>query len=76
MFSWLFSEPLQPGEDAPDFTLPDQDGKAVSLSELRGTNVVLVFYPIDETPTCRANSYASFEISGRSRYRKTRWCWA
>jgi peroxiredoxin Q/BCP len=53
MFSWLFSEMLPTGEDAPDFTLPDQDGKAVSLSELRGTNVVLVFYPIDETPTCR-----------------------
>jgi len=53
MFSWLFSEPLQTGEDAPDFTLPDQDGKPVSLSGLLGTNVVLVFYPIDETPTCR-----------------------
>lgn len=52
MFSWLFSEPLHVGEDAPDFALPDQDGNTVSLSELRGKNVVLVFYPADETMVC------------------------
>ena len=38
---------------APDFTLRDQDGNSVSLSGLRGKNVVLVFYPRDETPVCR-----------------------
>jgi thioredoxin-dependent peroxiredoxin len=32
----------------------DQDGQLVKLSELRGKNVVMVFYPRDETPTCRA----------------------
>jgi peroxiredoxin Q/BCP len=45
--------PLPPGTLAPDFTLRDQDGKAVTLSKLRGKNVVLVFYPRDETPVCR-----------------------
>ena len=53
MLDWLFSEPLGVGFPAPDFTLPDQDGNPVSLSKLRGRNVVLVFYPGDETPTCR-----------------------
>ncbi|MEO7143103.1 MAG: peroxiredoxin [Bryobacteraceae bacterium] len=53
IFSWLFSDPLPAGAPAPDFTLPDQDGKAVTLSTLRGKNVVLVFYPGDETSVCR-----------------------
>jgi thioredoxin-dependent peroxiredoxin len=52
MLSWLFSEPLKPGDGAPDFTLRDQDGGAVSLAALRGKNVVLVFYPADETTLC------------------------
>ena len=53
MLSWLFSDPLPPGTAAPDFTLPDQDGKQVSLSGLRGHIVILVFYPGDDTPVCR-----------------------
>lgn len=53
MFGWLFSDPLPIGTRAPDFSLPRQDGKSVSLSKLRGKNVVLVFYPGDDTPTCR-----------------------
>jgi thioredoxin-dependent peroxiredoxin len=52
MLAWLFSEPLAVGEDAPDFTLRDQDGSAVSLAALRGKNVILVFYPADETTLC------------------------
>jgi len=52
MLSWLFSDPLRVGDDAPDFALPDQDGKIVSLESLRGENVVLVFYPADETTVC------------------------
>lgn len=52
MFSWLRSDPLPAGVAAPDFTLPDQQGRAVKLSELHGQNVVLVFYPGDDTPGC------------------------
>jgi len=40
------------GEEAPDFTLQDQDGKPVTLSKLRGAPVVLYFYPKAETPGC------------------------
>ncbi|MDZ4802726.1 MAG: peroxiredoxin [Bryobacteraceae bacterium] len=53
MFSLFSGPPLAPGTEAPDFTLPDQDGKKVSLRALRGRNVVLVFYPGDDTPVCR-----------------------
>jgi peroxiredoxin Q/BCP len=54
MLSSLFSDPLPVGTPAPDWNLRDQDGNVVSLASLRGKNVVLVFYPRDETPTCRA----------------------
>jgi peroxiredoxin Q/BCP len=40
------------GAKAPAFTLPDQDGKQVSLQDLRGRWVVLYFYPKDDTPGC------------------------
>ena len=53
MLNWLFSNPLPVGSAAPDFTLASQDGRKVSLSKLRGTSVVLIFYPGDETPGCR-----------------------
>ena len=43
---------IQPGETAPDFELPDQDGNRVRLSDLRGTKVVLYFYPKADTPGC------------------------
>jgi peroxiredoxin len=43
---------IEAGERAPDFTLPDQDGKPVSLAELRGRTVLLVFYPSDFSPVC------------------------
>jgi peroxiredoxin Q/BCP len=52
MLSWLFSDPLPPGTPAPDFMLPDQDGRSVKLSALRGRIVILVFYPGDDTPGC------------------------
>src|SRR3954451_19947449 len=53
MFDFLHGVPLAVGSEAPEFTLPDQDGNPVVLSKLRGKNVVLVFYPRDETPVCR-----------------------
>ena len=40
------------GDQAPDFTLPDQDGDDVTLSKLRGQPVVLYFYPKADTPGC------------------------
>jgi thioredoxin-dependent peroxiredoxin len=40
------------GDDAPDFTLPDQHGNPVTLSALRGQTVVLYFYPKADTPGC------------------------
>jgi thioredoxin-dependent peroxiredoxin len=52
MLSWLFSDPLPVGTRAPDFTAMDDSGRAVGLSGLRGRNVVLVFYPGDDTPGC------------------------
>ena len=43
---------LEPGDTAPDFTLPDQHGNQVSLAGLRGKSVVLYFYPKADTPGC------------------------
>ena len=43
---------LEPGDKAPAFTLPDQDGNDVSLSDLKGETVVLYFYPRADTPGC------------------------
>jgi thioredoxin-dependent peroxiredoxin len=43
---------LAPGDKAPDFTLPDADGKPVSLSALRGQQVIVYFYPAAMTPGC------------------------
>jgi peroxiredoxin len=42
--------PLQVGQLAPDFTLPSHLGKPVTLSNYRGKNVVLAFYPLAWTP--------------------------
>ena len=43
---------LAPGDVAPDFSLPDADGKTVSLSSLRGQRVIVYFYPAAMTPGC------------------------
>ena len=43
---------ISEGDTAPDFELPDQDGKPVKLSSLRGTPVVVYFYPKADTPGC------------------------
>ena len=58
---------LEIGTKAPDFTLPDQDGNPVSLSDFRGKTVVLYFYPRDNTPGCSrqasafAQAFADFQ---------------
>ena len=58
---------LEKGVKAPDFTLPDQEGNSVSLSDFLGKKVVLYFYPKDNTPGCTrqacafAGSYEAFK---------------
>jgi peroxiredoxin Q/BCP len=44
--------PIQEGKAAPAFTLEDADGKPVSLADFKGKNVILYFYPKDDTPGC------------------------
>jgi peroxiredoxin Q/BCP len=41
---------IAPGQQAPDFELPDQDGRIVKLSDYQGTPVVVYFYPKADTP--------------------------
>jgi peroxiredoxin Q/BCP len=43
---------IEPGDKAPDFELPDQDGRAVKLSDFKGTPLVVYFYPKADTPGC------------------------
>ena len=52
---------LPVGSKAPQFTLPDQDGNAVSLSDFIGKKVVLYFYPRDNTPGCTRQACAFAE---------------
>lgn len=49
---------IEAGQPAPDFTLSDQHGKSVTLSKLKGTPVVLYFYPKDDTPGCTKEACA------------------
>jgi peroxiredoxin Q/BCP len=43
---------IQEGRKAPDFTLPDASGRSVSLSDFKGRDVIVYFYPRDDTPGC------------------------
>ena len=49
---------LEKGMKAPDFTLPDKDGKTYSLSDFAGKKLVLYFYPKDNTPGCSRQAAA------------------
>lgn len=53
---------LQPGTKAPEFTLPNQNGKPVSLSDYRGRKVILYFYPKDMTSGCTAQACGFGEL--------------
>ena len=61
---------LAPGDAAPDFTLPTDDGGTVSLQELRGRKVIVYFYPNAMTPGCTkqacdfSDSLSSLEAAG------------
>jgi peroxiredoxin Q/BCP len=48
----MLAEMIEPGEPAPDFELPDQDGRPVKLEDFRGQRVVVYFYPKADTPGC------------------------
>ena len=47
---------LERGDQAPDFSLEDADGKTWSLADLRGQKVIVYFYPADDTPGCTAQA--------------------
>ena len=49
---------LQSGNPAPEFALPDENGDTISLADLRGQQVVLYFYPKDDTPGCTIEACA------------------
>jgi len=61
---------IETGQIAPDFSLPDQDGKTHSLANYRGQVVLIYFYPKDDTPGCTkeactiAEVYDDFEKNG------------
>jgi peroxiredoxin Q/BCP len=61
---------LEPGDEAPDFTLPRDGGGDLTLSELRGRKVALYFYPRDDTPGCTTEALdftaarGAFEAAG------------
>jgi thioredoxin-dependent peroxiredoxin len=55
---------LEAGATAPDFTLPDQDGNEVTLSDLRGETIVLYFYPRADTPGCTTQACGVRDRSG------------
>lgn len=51
---------IEVGQQAPDFTLKDQNQKETSLKDFRGRNVVLAFYPLDFSPVC-SKEHACFK---------------
>jgi peroxiredoxin len=56
---------IEPGTPAPDFTLRDQDGNEIRLSGLRGSKVVLCFYPADFSPVCTDQLSIYQEVLGQ-----------
>jgi peroxiredoxin Q/BCP len=58
---------IETGTEAPDFTLPDQDGSDVALSSLRGGKVVLYFYPKADTPGCTTQACGIRDRSASTR---------
>jgi peroxiredoxin len=63
---------IEAGADAPDFSLTDQDGNTVSLAGLKGQTSVLVFYPMDWSPTCTDQLNVYQEVLGDLEARGTK----
>ncbi len=67
---------VEAGKAAPDFTLSDQHGNPVTLSKLKGSPVVLYFYPKDDTPGCTKEAcgfrdgHTDYEKAGRDHFRR------
>jgi peroxiredoxin len=61
---------LRPGDQAPAFALPDEEGKVVSTKDLEGSRYVVYFYPKDDTPGCTTeacqftDNFPQFEMLG------------
>ena len=61
---------LKPGDPAPDFSAPDQNGNTLTLGDFKGQKLVLFFYPHDMTPTCTVEAcnlrdhYAELQKAG------------
>lgn len=55
---------LDIGQKAPNFNLPDETGNEVSLNDFAGKNIVLFFYPKDNTPGCTTESIAFSRLKG------------
>lgn len=68
------NQDVQVGQQAPDFTLDNENGEKVKLSDLRGNPVVLIFYPFDWSGTCTKelcslrDNYGAWESSGAKVY--------
>lgn len=60
------------GKKAPDFTLPDQQGKKHALKDYRGQRVLLYFYPKDDTPGCTKEACAMRDSLPRFKKRNTK----
>lgn len=58
MFNFSHADPLEPGMNAPEFSLSDQTGKIHSLNDYKGRWVILYFYPKDDTPGCTKEACA------------------
>ncbi|MEY2457440.1 MAG: thioredoxin-dependent peroxiredoxin [Acidimicrobiaceae bacterium] len=57
--------PLKPGDKAPDFTLLDQDGNKVKLSDFKGRKVLVYFYPKADTPGCTTQACGLRDVLGQ-----------
>jgi thioredoxin-dependent peroxiredoxin len=61
----MMAKELAVGDKAPEFSLPDQSGKTISLMDFKGKQIVLYFYPKDDTPGCtkEACSFRDSEVT-------------
>jgi peroxiredoxin Q/BCP len=67
---WTVPYPVDAGDAAPAFSLPTSTGKSMSLSDFSGRQLVLFFYPKDDTETCTKEAISFSEMSARFARRK------